>query len=377
MNTAFFLIKPVSGRCNLACRYCFYHDLAEHRRTRDYGLMDFGTSDLLIERAFDLNADGLTFIFQGGEPTLAGLEYFEHFVEKSRACAESSPHHRPQIHFSIQTNGLTLNTEWARFFKREGFLVGVSVDGPRMIHDRYRTHRDGSGTWAQVMHGIGLLRGEGIPVNALCVVNDLTADNAELVYRHLRLRGFDWIQFIPCLPPLTEGATALYEALSPEAYARFLKKVFDLRYEEWLRRAALYVRWFDNLVGMAAGIPPESCGMLGCCPVNFTVEADGSVYPCDFYVTDEWRLGNIHELSFQTMKEGVVARKFVESSHHIDPACRTCPAFFLCRGGCRREREPFPDGKPRLNRYCSSFREFFSYSGERIMKMATTLKETP
>ncbi|SLM17383.1 Anaerobic sulfatase-maturating enzyme [uncultured spirochete] len=376
MNTAFFLIKPVSSLCNLACRYCFYHDLAEHRLTRDYGLMDSRTSDLLIERAFDLGVGALTFIFQGGEPTLAGLEYFEHFVEKCRACAESDSHHRPQINFSIQTNGVSLNAEWARFFKREGFLVGASVDGPRIIHDTYRTYRDGSGTWAQVMHGITVLREEGVPVNALCVVNNLTADNAGLVYHFLRRRGFDWIQFIPCLAPLAEEPAAPYEALNPEAYAHFLKEIFDLRYGEWLRGSGQSVRWFDNLVEMAAGLPPESCGMLGCCPMNFTVEADGSVYPCDFYAADEWCLGNIHELSFQVMQEGITAHDFVESSRLIDPVCKTCSAFFLCRGGCRRDREPFSDGKPRLNRYCPAFKEFFQYAGARIMRMAAALKET-
>lgn len=374
MNSVFFLIKPVSGHCNLACRYCFYRDLAEHRLSRDYGLMDSQTTDLLIERAFDLDANMLTFIFQGGEPTLAGLEYFEHFVEKSRACVKSKPHHHPQINFSLQTNGLAITSEWVRFLKNEKFLVGVSIDGPRMIHDRYRTYRDGSGTWTQVMHSIELLHTEGIPLNALCVVNDLTADNAEFIYRYLRKRGFDWIQFIPCLAPLAEGPSVSYKALSPEAYVRFLKKVFDLWYEEWLWRTAPHVRWFDNLVKMAAGMPPESCGMLGCCPVNFTVEADGSVYPCDFYVTDEWYLGNIHALSFQAMKDGAVAHNFVESSRFIDPRCRTCSVFFLCRGGCRRNREPFSDGKPRLNRYCPAFREFFQYAGARIMKIASTFK---
>ncbi|WP_158908438.1 radical SAM/SPASM domain-containing protein [Rectinema subterraneum] len=371
MKKAFFLIKPVSGNCNLACHYCFYRDLLEHQIIHNFGFMDSSTVDILIERAFELDADILTFVFQGGEPTLAGLPYFEHFVKKTQTCTKSNLRHQhPQINFSIQTNAIALNTEWARFFKRESFLVGISIDGARIIHDTYRTHYDGSGTWAEVMHGIELLRKEGVLLNALCVVTDFAADNAELIYNRLRNLGFEWIQFIPWLPPLKEESVLSSELLTPGAYAHFLKAIFDLYYQDWLHGSVVHVQWFDNLVAIAAGMPPESCGMLGCCPVNFTVEANGSVFPCDFYVSDEWCLGNIHDLSFQSMKEGIIAHHFIERSSYIDPSCRICFAFFLCRGGCRRYREPFFDGKLKINRYCTAFKEFFQYAGEHIMNMA-------
>ncbi len=374
MNAVSFLIKPASGRCNLACRYCFYRDVAENRATEDFGLMSAKTADLLVDRAFELDADLLSFGFQGGEPTLAGLPFFERFSARARAKAEDASAARPgrpvSVQFSLQTNGVLIDAAWARFFKREEFLIGVSVDGPRLLHDAFRVKRDDSPTYAAVMDGVAALRAEGVPVNALCVVDAAAADNAQAVYRHLRSRGFDWLQFIPCLDPLGEEPGGRPWSLSPAAYARFLKTTFDLRYDEWRRGSPVNVRWFDNLVAMAMGGPPESCGMSGSCSVNFTVEADGSVYPCDFYVTDEWRLGNLRDSSFAAMRDSAAARRFVESSRCVDDQCRSCFAFPLCRGGCRRDREPFAAGKPVLNRYCSAFKDFFAYAGSRIMEMA-------
>ncbi|MDL2228886.1 SPASM domain-containing protein [Treponema sp. OttesenSCG-928-L16] len=374
MDSVGFLIKPASGRCNLACRYCFYRDVAEHRETGDYGIMKGGIVRQLISRALELKPGIISFGFQGGEPTLAGLSFFEDFVaaarEQARQAESEEAGYSIDLRFSLQTNGVGLTAEWARFLKRENFLIGISIDGPRLIHDSYRVRRDDSPTYAQVLEGARLLFAEDVPVNALCVVDALTADNAGTVYRHLRSRGFQWIQFIPCLDPLGEEPGQRSWSLSPSAYGRFLKEVFDLRYAEWRSGVPVNVRWIDNIVSMAMGLPPESCGMSGVCPISFTVEADGSVYPCDFYVTDEWRLGNVQENSIPEMASCPVARRFAESSRPQAEECFDCFAFPLCRGGCRRDREPFIEGKPGLNRYCSSFKDFFAYAGERIREMA-------
>jgi uncharacterized protein len=371
MDAASFLIKPASGRCNLACRYCFYRDVAENREIADYGRMSGETTALLIDRAFELGSGEYSFGFQGGEPTMAGLPYFERFIalvnEKNTRGAE--------VHYALQTNGTTLDPVWAKFLKREKFLVGVSIDGPRALHDAFRVARDDSPSYAKAMEGVRLLRAEGVPVNALCVVDAATADNVELVYTHLRRAGFDWIQFIPCLDPLGEEPGGRSWSLTPAAFGNFLKKSFDLWFADGNRGTPASVRWFDNLVGMAMGYPPENCGMSGRCGSYFTVEADGSVYPCDFYVTDEWRLGDIRSLPLGEMAEGEIARRFVSISEHVDDACKSCFAYPLCRGGCRRDREPFKDGLPVLNRYCPSYKEFFAYAGDRIMAIAKAAGE--
>lgn len=371
MPAASFLVKPASGRCNLACRYCFYRDVAENRETADFGRMTDETAALLVDRAFELDADALSIGFQGGEPTLAGLPFFERFAafvhEKNR---KGIP-----VHFALQTNGTTLNADWARFLKKENFLVGVSIDGPRTLHDAFRVKRDDSGSYNEVMSGVEALRAEEVPVNALCVVDAAVADNVELVYKHLRRKGFDWIQFIPCLDPFGEEPGNRSWSLKPAAFGRFLKTAFDLWFEDGNRGTPANVRWFDNLVGMAAGFPPENCGMAGRCTAYYTVEADGSVYPCDFYVVDEWRLGDIRTNTLREMVESETARRFVRVSEYVDPECRSCFAFPLCRGGCRRDREPFKDGKPVLNRYCEAYKEFFRYAGERIMAMGKAVAD--
>jgi uncharacterized protein len=381
-----FLIKPASGRCNLACRYCFYKDVADHRDTHDYGIMSEETAALIIDRAFETGARSLHFGFQGGEPTLAGLPFFRNFVGLARARAEavnadSGTGAVPvELSFSMQTNGILIDESWASFLGNEHFLLGVSIDGPRLLHDLWRTRGNGSGSFRDVMKGVEALRLAGVDMNALCVVDATTADNATTVYRFLRSRGFEWLQFIPCLDPLGEMPGTRPWSLSPAAYGRFLRETFDLRYAEWKNAARVNVRWIDNLVSMAMGIPPEICGMAGSCSVNFTIEADGSVYPCDFYVTDEWRLGNLATTSFDRMNSGDRARRFVEMSLPASPACASCFAFPLCRGGCRRDREPFSGDKPLLNRYCASFREFFRHAGSRILEMAESeriLRQNP
>lgn len=371
MPAASFLIKPVSGRCNLACRYCFYRDVSEHRSTPDFGRMSPQTAELLVDRAFELGAEAYSFGFQGGEPTLAGLPFFRSFVSRLRERAKEGV----PVHLALQTNGTTLDAEWAKFLKEEGFLVGVSLDGPRTIHDAFRVGRDESGSYDAAMAGVEALRAEGVPVNALCVVDAAVAENAEVVYRHLRRRGFDWIQFIPCLDPLDGNGDPSW-SLTPQSFGRFLKRTFDLWCADGTRGTPANVRWFDNLVGMAAGYPPENCGMAGRCSAYFTVEADGSVYPCDFYVTDEWRLGDLRTSPLSEMFRSPTARRFVEISEGVDDACRSCFAAPLCRGGCRRDRDTGGEEGLSLNRYCAAYRDFFSYAGERLLALGKAVVDS-
>jgi len=373
MTAASFLIKPASGRCNLACSYCFYLDEVEHRSVADYGLMTDETAVLLVDRAFELGASTYSFGFQGGEPTLAGLPFFRRFVSLVKERKRAGD----RVDWALQTNGVLIDEHWARFLKDEGFLVGLSLDGPKLLHDAVRIDRQGRGSHGQVLAGLAALQAAEVPVNALCVVTDHIAANAAQVYRYLRRRGLHWMQFIPCLEPLdaTLEASAGGQpwSLHPETYGRFLKTLFDLWYDDHRRGTPASIRWFDNLVDMVLGQPPENCGMAGICSAYFTVEADGSVYPCDFYVTDAWRLGNIRDQPLSTLMSSETARRFVSSSEPVDPACQGCFAFPLCRGGCRRDREPFASGLPGLNRYCKAYKDFFGYAGERLVAMARAL----
>lgn len=141
-------------------------------------------------------------------------------------------------------------------------------------------------------------------------------------------------------------------------------------YKDVVQGREISIHYFDNLVGILMSYPPELCGMAGICPINFIIEADGGIYPCDFYVIDEWHLRNIHNSDFEAIKSNDTANRFTKISRYIDPRCRTCKFFSLCRGGCRRMREPFKNGKPILNYYCKSYKDFFNYAGERLVKLA-------
>jgi uncharacterized protein len=369
LRQASFLIKPVSGRCNLTCGYCFYRDEANRRALPDRGRMSSATAGLLLDRAFEAEADSYSFAFQGGEPTLAGLDFFEGFARRAR---EEKPH-GAELRFSIQTNGLLIDEAWVAFLRREDFLVGLSLDGSRRIHDSRRKAADGSGSWTRSMAAADRLREGGVPVNALCVVDALVADNAALVYSALRSRGFDWLQFIPCLDPLGELPGSRPWSLTPSFYAAFLCTLFDLWQDELAEGRTVHIRWFDDLVALAAGQAPSSCGMAGRCGSFFVVEADGSIYPCDFYALDEWRLGDLGSGTRHELARSETAGRFLRVSEAMDPACEGCFAHPLCQGGCRRDREPFIKGRLLLNRHCAAYQTFFRHAGDRIMELAGTL----
>ena len=369
MSPVTFLIKPASSRCNLACTYCFYHDEANNRSVPDYGTMDSETASVLIDRAFELAADGYTFSFQGGEPTLAGLDYFEYFVRTAREKNRKNA----RLHFALQTNGILVDSKWARFLAENHFLIGLSLDGFRLLHDTARLTRAGAGTYSPLKKNLSLLQREGAEVNVLCVVTQNSVDNAERIYRHFKKLGFSWVQCIPCIDPFEHGEELSPWSLSAQGFAVFFKKIFDLWFEDWQRGDHVHIRWFENLIGMAMGYPPESCGLSGRCSIIHTIEADGSVFPCDFYSTDQWYLGSIKEMPFAEMTASDLAREFVAGSTQIDPECNECPYFFLCRGGCRRNRDD-GFGSLKINRFCSGYKDFFSYALERILYIADFLK---
>jgi len=210
-------------------------------------------------------------------------------------------------------------------------------------------------------HEVGEVRGDGLRLDRAAVPDEGVGPHPE---DPLREGGF----------PLGEKPGGNEYSLTPERYAHFLKTVFDLWHKDLTENNYISVRNFDNYVQMAAGYPPESCGMSGVCTCYFVIESNGGVYPCDFYVLDEWLLGNIKEKGFDELIKTEAAGRFVESSKHINDNCKLCRWYSLCRGGCRRTREPFEGGKPALNYYCPSYKEFFDYAGERINNIAKRIK---
>lgn len=355
------LIKPVSASCNMHCQYCFYTDVSANRKTMNYGIMSPETMQQVIKRAFAFAEGSVSFAFQGGEPTMAGLEFFQDFVNTVRCYNfRNIP-----VSYALQTNSYALHEDLCAFFAKNNFLIGVSVDGTRDIHDYFRKGSNGEGSYDQVMRGIDLLAKYDVSYNVLCVVSSLVADQAKACWNNLKRHRF--LQFIPCIDGF-DGALHKY-SLTAHAYGRFLIETFQYYERAYYSGKPVSERRFDNYLSIILGQYPEACGMSGICGQYFLVEADGGVYPCDFYALDEWRLGSVYTDSLFKMAKSELATNFLASSRMHPEICRQCPYYVLCRDGCRRDREQTNT----KNRFCESYKMFFDNCLPRMKKMANDI----
>ncbi len=364
------LIKPASSLCNMRCRYCFYCDVADNRNTASYGIMTPETTEAMVKNVFAYAKDTVNFAFQGGEPTLAGAAYFRHFHEMvDRYNTKKLP-----VAYSMQTNGYQISPELLQILAAHRYLIGVSLDGTGAIHDALRPDAAGEGTFKRVNETLKALEAHGIEYNLLCVVTEAVARKGTEVYRYLRSRGFRYLQFIPYVADFGREGEMHHFTLTNRSYARFLTNVFRLYYEDFKKGTYVSVRQFDNFVRIAAGMYPECCGMSGICTVNLIVEADGSTYPCDFYVLDKWRMGNITTDPVADLLKSPATAAFVESSRPVHADCQRCPCLPVCRGGCRRHRET-PEGDVGLNRYCEAYKTFFTENAAQLRELASRIRQ--
>lgn len=357
------LIKPASGNCNMRCRYCFYADELDNREIRSYGKMSVDTMRTIVDKAMEYGDYECTIAFQGGEPTLAGLDFYRDLV--AYVTAHENPK-KLKIHYALQTNGYLINEEWAAFLGENHFLVGVSLDGLKEIHDRYRLDAAGKGTYQRVISAIRLLEKHQVEYNILTVVTAATARNGQKIYNYFKKNHFGYQQYIECLDPIGEEPGQHEYSLTPEKYGEFLKSMFDAWYLDMRSGTYVYNRYFENLMMIMAGQQPESCNMRGVCGKQWVFEADGSVYPCDFYALDQWRLGNIQENSFEEMDEKRDELGFIQWSMRQQEDCQKCRWFGLCRNGCRRNREPVTAEHTNRNYFCKSYQMFFEYAYPRL-----------
>ncbi len=363
------LLKPASSSCNLRCAYCFYADEASARAVPNYGLMPKEVSHALIEKAVKAAEGSVTFLFQGGEPTLAGLDFYRDFTGHVTKTAPPNL----TVQYSIQTNGILLDEAWCGFLKENHFLVGLSLDGSRECHDRFRRDGTGQGTYDRVLRAARLLGRAGVERNVLTVVTGYLAKHIQSVFSALCKGGFRFQQYIPCLDPLAEERGGQRYSLSPNQYEEFLKTLFDLWYRELERGRYWSIRYFDNLIWMLEGHAPEQCSMRGRCGRQYLAEADGSVYPCDFYGLDSYQLGNIRENSWAELDRAREELRFVQASERVPEQCGRCQWYPLCRNGCRRDRLLEADELGR-NYYCEAYAGFFAYALPRLHGARALLK---
>lgn len=360
------LIKPASGNCNMKCDYCFYCDEAKKRTTESYGMMNETTLKNMV-RKFVLAAQGsCTLAFQGGEPTLWGLSNFEKMV----AYVKKYNKNQIPIHYALQTNGYHITPEWCNFFRKNNFLVGVSLDGYQELHDSLRHGKGGAGSYERIIETIRLFEEYQVEYNILTVVHKQTAKNIRRIYQDYRQRGFRYLQFITCLDPLGEERGRQEYSLLPEDYGIFLNELFEMWYEDLQWGIQPYIRQFENYVGILSGYIPESCEQRGVCGIQNVVEADGSVYPCDFYVLDEFCLGNINDNSFVQIQQERKRIGFMERSENHSQECKACKWFSVCRGGCYRSRE----GENK-NYFCKGYQMFFEKNYDILLEIADKIRK--
>jgi len=390
--SAFHLLaKPTGAQCNLDCDYCFFLSkemLYPNSRLRMSDEQLHAYLRQLIEA--HAGAAEVTIAWQGGEPTLMGLDFFRRSVEIARGYLRP----RQRAVHTIQTNGTLIDAEWAEFFRDNDYLVGISIDGPSEIHDAYRVTKGGRGSFEKVMLGLGHLRDAGVEFNALTTLHAASAGRGGEVYRFLRDEcGARFIQFIPIIERVPDAALAgtvpwsswrdrpLYEqsgtfvtgrSISAEQYGRFLIDVF----EEWVRRdvGEVYVQMFDVALANWFGEPPGLCVHSETCGLALALEHNGDLYSCDHFVEPDYKLGNISETSMIELVSSQPQQGFGQAKLDTLPRqCRECDVRFACHGGCPKDRFiATADGEPGLNYLCAGYLDFFHHI-ERPMRIMCDL----
>ncbi len=365
------LIKPASGLCNMSCDYCFYCDETHKRSIQTYGMMTEETLKNVIRKTI-LRAEGsISYAFQGGEPTLRGLAFFE------KVIFYQNKYNKNQIPVSnaLQTNGYAINEEWCRFFKENHFLIGISADGTKKIHDRYRHGKEGGGTFDKIHAATKIMDQYQVDYNILTVVTREASSCVDEIYNHCKANGWHYQQYIACLDPLGEERGKNKYALHPEEYGAFLTRLFELWYADLQKGQQPYIRQFENYIGILCGYAPEACDQRGFCGIQYVVEADGSVYPCDFYMLDEYRLGNFNSHQLSDMEEKRKEIRFEEKSRQISRESMACKYYSICRCGCQRNREYNEKTGCFENYFCGGYQIFFDNCYEKMMEIASHIKE--
>lgn len=363
------LMKPSSGMCNMICDYCFYCDETQKRTQESFGFMSEQTLKNIIRKTM-LRAEGMiSYAWQGGEPTLRGLDFFRRAVEYQKQYNKNGI----QVQNALQTNGYGLNEAWCEFFRGHHFLIGLSVDGTKDIHDAVRHSRNGEPTYDKIMHSAKLLDQYGVEYNILTVVTAEVAENIRKIYKEYKRQGWKYQQYIACLDPLGEGHGKTAYALTPELYGEFLTELFRLWEEDLKQGRQPYIRQFENYIGLAAGYMAEACDQRGTCGIQNVVEADGSVYPCDFYMLDEYCLGNFNQDRLDQIDRRRKEIGFIERSYKLTKKCENCPYYRLCRGGCQRNRDFDPVIGLYENYLCDGYKIFFDHCYDRITEIGRNL----
>lgn len=360
------MIKPVSGICNMCCTYCFCMKEPAGRKDDCPGIMTEKMLEQVIRRILEFADGQCTVLFQGGEPTLAGIDFYRKWLAYEKRYNKKEV----KIVHSFQTNGYVLDEKWCRFLAQHRFLTGISLDGIPSTHNYYRKDKNGEGTYFRVLDSVQHLQKAGAEFHIMTVVNKRTASAIWKIYAKYKKMGFRQQQYLVCQDPPEEIYGGQEYSLTPELYGRFLIELFELWMVDLKNGCEPYIRQFEDYIGILMESGSGSCGQNGFCGMQIAVEPDGSVYPCDFFrAAGGYRLGNLEQDSLEKLLERKRELKLAAQPMYRDPKCESCRYGILCRGGCRRHRERQPDGTGK-NRFCKSYRMFFDACLPRLAEAA-------
>jgi uncharacterized protein len=390
------LAKPTGPICNLDCEYCFFLSKEMLYPGDRFKMADELLETYLVQLLAAHHTPEVMVAWQGGEPTMMGLDFFKRSVE----LVEKHRKSWQQVSYTIQTNGVLIDERWAAFFKENNFLVGLSVDGPRDLHDKYRVDKRGEGSFDRVMAGYGHLQAAGVDVNVLCTVHAGNQEHAVEIYRFFRDdMGVRFIQFIPIVERTTEtllplanlgwstsnketrplyvqaGNHVTDRSVGSAAYGEFLNEVFD----EWMKAdiGEVYVQMFDVALAAWHGEPSGLCIFSETCGLAVALEHNGDLYSCDHYVEPDFLLGNITETPLAELIASDKQVAFGQAKRESLPQyCLDCDVRFACHGGCPRNRFiATPDGEEGLNYLCAGYKSFFNHVDEPMRVMSSLLHE--
>lgn len=371
------MIKPVGSLCNLRCHYCYYLDKAEIYGGREPRMSEQMLEHFIKEYIAANDVPDVFFNWHGGEPLLAGLDFYKKAIVLQRKYGEGK-----KIHNTLQTNATLITREWAEFFRANGFLIGVSLDGPQKVHDAYRGGKGGASVFERVRRGMFELYRAGVQYNVMTTVNKQSEGKALEIYQFLKSAGTRFIQFMPVVEhvknglivsPDTSGARLAPWSVTAVGFGKFLCDIFDY----WIRHdvGKVFVNQFDAALACWCGVQPGLCAMAETCGGNSVIEHNGDLYPCDHFVYNDYKIGNVLQTDLRTLMNSSKQVKFgIYKRSGLPQKCFRCRWFFACHGECPKHRFNTTDkGETGLNALCEGYEMFFSHIAPYMEEMKKLL----
>ncbi len=359
------LIKPSGSDCNLDCKYCFYKQRAPQIGQGRQRMTD-EMLEKLIKDYMQLRFPNCGFTWQGGEPMLMGLDFYEKVVELQKKYGAGQT-----VSNALQTNGILLDEKWCRFLHDNKFLVGISIDGPGELHDYYRVDHSGSGTYDKVVKAIQTCKEHKVEFNTLTLLNRKNADRPDELFDFFIDNEIKYVQFIPCVE--TDPATGDIAdfSVTPEQFGEFLCRIFD----RWLAYGPrnLSIRDFDSMLSYCASGRHTICTFNRQCDSYIVIEHNGDAFPCDFFVEPKWSLGNIFETPLEKLFTSSKKRDFARAKQNLCNKCLLCRHIDICRGGCMKDRAPIDEQWNCPSYFCQTYKRFFDYALPKFMQIAADI----